>query len=171
MWQIIPPGWTLVLLCLRLGNAQETLLWWLLVHITGLYWGHSLIFNTLLNILRNRKKNVPQREVLYYTRWDMGRWYIIVKYVTKTATAKSEEILEISLSAAPPVSSVFVRIFNPVLLVVWGWGRRGGAAVNTFFDVFQRWKKLLWQPKLYCKFFLSYSLSLSALWLLNYSLC
>ena len=32
MWQIIPPGWTLVLLCLRLGNTQETLLWWLVVH-------------------------------------------------------------------------------------------------------------------------------------------
>ena len=163
MWQTIPPGWTLVLLCLRLGNVQETLLWWL---ITGLYW-HSWIFNTLLNILGNWK-NVPQREVVYYI------WIYYCQICNKDSFCKSEEILE--TIPGPPLSSVFVRSFNPVLVVVVVWGLREeggwGRGLNTFFDVFQRWKNLLWQPKLYCKFFcVSYSPSLSALWLLNYSLC
>ena len=120
MWQIIPPSWRLVLSCLRLGPAQETLLW---RFITGLYW-HSLIFNILLNILGNRKK-LGHR----------GRSYIWVYYCqicNKDSFCKSEEILP---PRQPPLSPVFVRSFNPVLLlllllllVVWGlgWGRGGG---------------------------------------------
>ena len=42
-----------------------------------------------------------------------------------------------------------------------------GRLLNYFFDVFQRWKKLLWQPKLYCKFFVCSDCRR----LVNYSLC
>ena len=62
--------------------------------------------------------------------------YYIVKYVTKTASAnQSEEILEIILPARqPPLSPVFVRSSNPVLLLLLlaagslrsGLGRGGG---------------------------------------------
>ena len=98
-------------------------------------------------------------------------WIYYCQICNKDGFCKSEEILETTRSTTVPV---FVRSFNPELLVVvggWGGGK-GGEGVNTFFDVFQRWKNLLWQPKLCCKFFLCPSRSLcllSGFWIIHFA--
>ena len=86
--------------------------------------------------------------------------YYIVKYVTKTASANLGNDPRRVPHWELPLSPVFVRSFNPVLLlllVVWGgrWGRGGGRGAEHFLWCLSEMKELIVTTKIILQVFFS----------------